>query len=1074
MSEFGPFLADIEQKSRSDQFRGEAELRQDFLKGLQGLLESKTRGKVQLRLEESLARGRSDARVAYMVFEFKDPGRLSNPRERRAALDETVQNLQKTASRLGVESSKLRGMLTDGETAQSLGWHAPSSDFVPVDVNGHSVGDPLSFRPLTETAPWLDGSIHALTTRELSPENLLEDFGPGTDLGRNLFRRLWEEFQMTKSGERTGSFYKQWEILFSASTRKVVGGEDIKDQIRAYGIEAAEVRTEEEVHEFLFVLHTFYAVLLKFAAILVADTVELLGPVSLLERIGENPSVEWKQAEEQLPRLAANLIEKDVFSWFELGAGTELTTAFSSVAIRVNAYDATSVRRDVLKRVYQQIIPWRLRKALGEFYTPDWAAELTLDAVQYEGRGKLLDPSCGSGTFLVLAIGRYIDAHPSTDPPELLEQLIQSVVGLDLNPVAVSTARINYLLAVVDVVRSAKIRRGIRIPVYLCNSVVVPSETRLNPKAPVAEVPIWDRTLIVPFSAKNPDATYRVLTILEEHASHGAEDYLNAVRNALGVQYEEEYRPILRELHRFVAGLHARDANGIWARFVENFFAPLFLDKFDYVVGNPPWVAPVHVPKIYRDHVDELMRGSGYQEVYDPRLTKATARFRAGEPAFVSCLPFVPVAFDRYLNPGPNSRIAFLLTSSLARSLGAGGWRESVLLDRLDHVVDLTPITDIHEGADCWAFVPVLKNPPVSQGLLYDYVQRRGARKNKTGAELEPDLVHNEWEIDRSLIPLSRSDKRAPWLVAPPEILSIFRKMVDGHPRIGDVYPMNMGIKTDDNKTFFLRSIDKVDGPIAKVTTLGGESIQVETDLLYPLVTGKNVGAWTTTYEWMILPHDPKTWKPYAETQLERDYPEAFAHFKRHYKALIRRQDYANQRAKKPFFMVFRISSSKLDRDRVAYPLIETTLKASLVPNTVRLPEVPRDRVVLVDHSAYTLDAQPRRAALYLTGLLNSSPYRALAYVLADPKGGVPFKQYVQWTIATLPLLPIGQAGAFSTRVAKLADRRITSPKDMRANGFQEELDMAVGELLGLSDSESKRLGRFIEFATAVKPDWDG
>ena len=1074
MTEFGAFLKETESKSHSNRYRAEAELRQDFLKGLQGLLQEKTKGKIELRLEESLAHGRSDARIAYMVFEFKEPGKLSTPREKTDALRETATNLQKTATRLGVDASKFRGLLTDGGLAQVFAWHEPSGEFVAVDVSGRPIADPLSFSHLADTAPWLDGSIHILTSRELSPENLLEDFGPGSDVGRILFRRLWEDFQKTKGAERTSSFYKQWEILFSASTRKVVSGDDIKDRIRAYGIEAAEVRSEEEVHEFLFVLHTFYAVILKFIAILVADTVELLGPVSLLERIIENPSLEWKRAEEQLPRLAANLIEKDVFSWFEIENTSELAVAFGTVATKVQGYDASSVRRDVLKRVYQQIIPWRLRKALGEFYTPDWAADLTLDSAEYRGSGRLLDPSCGSGTFLVLAIGRFIESHPSTDPSELLDQVIQSVVGLDLNPVAVSTARINYLLAVVDLVREAKIRRGIQIPVYLCNSVIVPSETRLNPDAPVAQVPMWDRTLIVPFSGKNPEATHRVLVLLEEFASRKDEDYLGAVRSSLGVSFEEEYRPVLRDLHRFVAELHSRDANGIWAKFVENFFAPLFVERFDFVVGNPPWVAPVHVPKLYRDHVNELMASSGYQETYDPRLEKATARFRAGEPAFLSCLPFLPVAFDRYLRPGPDSRIAFLLTSSLARSLGAGGWRESVIIDKLESVVDLTTITDIHEGADCWAFIPVLKNSPVSKQLGYDYVQRRDTKRRQSGPESRPALVHNAWKLSRESLPLSKSDKRAPWLIAPPDVLSIFRKMIDGNPRIGDIYPMNMGIKTDENKVFFLKSIDRVEGAVARVTTLGGESIRVETDLLFPLVTGKDVGAWTTKYTWMILPHDPKDWRPYPEAQLERTYPEAFAHFKHHEPSLVRRQDYVNQGAKQPFYMIFRISANKLGRDRVAYPLIETTLKASLVPAKVRLPDVDAERAAIVDHSAYTLDAQPRRAALYLTGLLNSSPYRALAYVLADPKGGVPFKQYVQWTIATLPLVPISTAAESASNISRLAQEGVANPENRARGKFQTELDDAVGDIFGLTHSDSARLERFLQFATAKAPKWNG
>jgi hypothetical protein len=1071
LSELGKLLSDINTAAVSGRFHSEAELRQFFLSGLAESLGGKTRAQLQIRLEESLAQGRSDARVAFVVFEFKDPGRLSSPAQRRASLRETIDNLAKTAQKLGVDPDRLRGLLTDGDSAQVVSWHEPSGEYLATDVRGHPLDEPLSFRPILETASWLEGSIQALTTRELSPSNLLEDFGPGSDLGRSLFKALWDHFQETIQSERTKSFFRQWEILFSASTSKVATGDDILERIRSYGIEAAAVRSEEEVRQFLFVLHTYYAVLLKLIALLVADTVHLLGPISLVARVRKNPATEWKSAEEQLPKLAANLIEKDVFSWFKTETNSPVSAALGAVAERIEHYDAGSVRRDVLKRVYQQLIPPKLRKALGEFYTPDWAAEITLDAAGYQGHGRLIDPSCGSGTFLVLANNRLIEANPKRESSELLDLVLESVVGLDLNPVAVSTARINYLLSIVELIRTAKLSKGIRIPVYLANSVVVPAESRLNPEAPVAEVPIWDRTLVVPFDSKSPRTTNELLAQLEEFASRDVAHYLSAIRNTIGVGFEENYRPILRELHRFVSDLQSRDANGIWARFVENFFAPLFIGKFDFVVGNPPWVAPIHMPKAYRDHVNELMESSGYQEVYKPKLRTATARFAGGEPAFVACLPFIPVAFERYLKQTDEARVAFLLTSSLARSLNAGGWRESVISDRLESVVDLTPITDIHEGANSWAFVPVLKNPPVRMEIEYDFVQRSGAKVRKATSEDRPNLVHNAWSLDRGAVSFSTSDKKSPWLTAPKEVGAIFRRMIDGQPRVGDVYSMNTGIKTDDNKVYYLKSVDRLVGHHAWVTTLGSEQILIESALLYPVVLGKNLGAWTTEYSWMILPHRREDWKPYPEAHFQREFPEAFAYFDRHKSTLIRRQDYLNQGSKLPFYTVFRLSENKMGRDHVACPLIETSLKASLVPESTKLDPVSSPRPIIVDQSARTVDVDPHRAALYVAGLLNSTPYRALACVLADPKGGVPFRQYPQWTVAVLPLIPWQTGGSHANAIAELARSRVQG-NGSEDKSFQAELDGLVGDLFGLTSLEGDRLTKFLDFMMGNITKW--
>ena len=63
---------------------------------------------------------------------------------------------------------------------------------------------------------------------------------------------------------------------------------------------------------------------------------------------------------------------------------------------------------DVLKALYHDLFPRRLRHRLGEYYTPDWLARHVLDQVGFSGRAgqRVLDPACGSGTFLVLALQR--------------------------------------------------------------------------------------------------------------------------------------------------------------------------------------------------------------------------------------------------------------------------------------------------------------------------------------------------------------------------------------------------------------------------------------------------------------------------------------------------------------------------------------------------------------------------------------------------------------------------------------------------------------------------------------------
>jgi SAM-dependent methyltransferase len=1069
--DFGEFLLRIQSGAQGTSFRNEAELRQEFLAKLDALFSTHGWKEIQVRVEESLAKGRSDARISYMVFEFKDPGELATPRKRESFLAETATNLLKTASKLGIDPSKLKGVLTDGRVAQLVAWHGPSEAFVAVDFVDNPVSDRLSFRPLVEIAPWIEGSVHVLRTRELSPENLLDDFGPGRDLGMRLFSELWKTFQETKGEPRPKSFFDQWKLLFSSSTRKVVSGEDLKDRIRGYGIEAAEVRTEDDVREFLFVLHTHYALVLKLIALLVADTVQLLGPTSLLQRVKSDPSREWSRAEEQLPRLAANLIERDVFSWFHLETRPELAELVGLSAERFGHYDAESVRRDVLKRVYQEVIPPKLRKALGEFYTPDWAAELTLDEVDFKGEGRILDPSCGSGTFLVLAIRRKVGTLAGSDPATALARVVESVVGFDLNPVAVSTARINYLLAIVDLLKKARLSRGISIPVYLCDSVVVPSESVLDPKAPTAVVTTCLKDLVVPFDEAAPQRTIQMLHRLGDSADRPEEEFLKVIRKELGVSYEEDYRQVLRDLHRFIARLQANDANGIWARFIENFFAPLFADPFDFVVGNPPWVAPVHVPKEYRDKVTRLTDASGYVETYDPAFETSEARYRAAESAYLACLPFVHVALKRYLRRTSEARIGFLLTKSLVTALNAGGWRKQTI-ERLRSVTDLSPITDIHEGANCWAFIPVFGNARIEEDLPYRFCQRASPRLRSVRGEVIPDLAVNSWRLDKKLIPLDSKDACSPWLIGPPEIVKLLRRMCDGHPRFGDVFTLNMGIKTDDNPTFRVSEIKGLNRNLAEVITEGGETVAIESDLLFPLVTGELLSEWSFVPKWVILPYDTRTWKPLPEPTVKRDFPESFSYFNRHRKTLEARAQYRQLKKGIPIWTVFQLSENKVKSPKVAFPLIELFLKAAPLPITETTPPLSRARPLIVDHSAYFVNTPQPATGRYVGALLNSSLYRALAYTIAMPKGGFPYKQYVQWNVAVLPVIPMESEPTLTKRIATEVEAARKNSQ-LGEPAFATRIDELVGELFGFTSAETARMKQFLEFSLGRVPLWE-
>ncbi|WP_105973296.1 BREX-2 system adenine-specific DNA-methyltransferase PglX [Streptomyces geranii] len=100
------------------------------------------------------------------------------------------------------------------------------------------------------------------------------------------------------------------------------------------------------------------------------------------------------------------------------------------------------------------------RKRYALLQTPEFVEEFilnrTMNPVVRElgsrfGELKMIDPTCGSGHFVLGAFKRMVDLWtekvPGKDPHELVRAALDSVHGVDLNPFAVAIARFRLLMA---------------------------------------------------------------------------------------------------------------------------------------------------------------------------------------------------------------------------------------------------------------------------------------------------------------------------------------------------------------------------------------------------------------------------------------------------------------------------------------------------------------------------------------------------------------------------------------------------------------------------------------------------
>ena len=129
---------------------------------------------------------------------------------------------------------------------------------------------------------------------------------------------------------------------------------------------------------------------------------------------------------------------------------------------------------DMVKHTYHELMPKGLRHLLGEYFTPDWLADFTIETSGFAGKlgETFLDPACGSGTFLALAIRRKILENNKSGRGEVIRDILNSIIGFDLNPISVIASKTNYLLALGDL---SEMDFSIKIPVYQCDSILTPA-----------------------------------------------------------------------------------------------------------------------------------------------------------------------------------------------------------------------------------------------------------------------------------------------------------------------------------------------------------------------------------------------------------------------------------------------------------------------------------------------------------------------------------------------------------------------------------------------------------------------
>jgi len=961
---------------------------------------------------------RMDVVYGFLILEYKAPGRLSKVKDRHDAVTQVEGYLGDEARRSGGEPEafleKAVGVCIDGRSILFVRYSRTARIlYLPAPIR---VGQGMMFPELVPQVgfqvqgpfPVAADSLANLLVyarsaarRRLTAEELARVFGPEQDVARTAVSELYTAaMRGQRRGRRVATFFAEWDRIFG-----VVYGE---------AMEAATAATEEAAKAYrvpsgarakplIFAIHTYYALLMKLMAVELAALQRDIGVSPFVAGLG---AVDSPLLRDRLASLESglefrtmgidNFLEADFFSWYLDVWDESLANAIRAVVRALAEFEpATPVlapdwTRDLLQNLYEFIVPRALRHDLGEYYTPDWLASHVVDLSGYDGEPsrRVLDPACGSGTFLVQAIRRalgWMEKQKKVDAKAAARSVLDNVVGFDLNPLAVLAARTNYLIAFAPLLPYV---RPISLPVYLCDSVVPPNREQVPDGELAFKDDVVFRTkehdFVFPLSIRDRgriDAfTGDVMTALRSKLDPAIFRRSLAKRMSLTTEEADRLAVYLTTeeadrlaVYRTIKTLDDEGRDGIWAHYIKNAFAPVYLGRFDYVVGNPPWIRWGYLSAEYRARTLPMWHRYGLFS-----LKGHEARLGQGEKDF--SMLFTYACADRYVRD--DGVLAFVITYEVFKSKGAGeGFRRFRIGDdgpdlAVDFVEDMVHLQPFHAANKTCVFR--MRRGRATQYPVRVVEWRRNAGVGKIPPEWSEDAVLGG-TTRRELVasPVDGARLVSSWQTSGADEVAA-REVLKGR----NPYRAVLGVRAEPYGVFWLRVVStRPDGRIVvenlhdrgkrKITPT---ATAIEPDLVYPAVAGGNLtryGVHDRVY--ILLSQDPDRREPFPEEWMLDNVPLTHAYLSNFRDVLLSRGSRVVRELaqKTEFYAMYAVSAASLAPFRVTWKRMASRVEAVVLSN-VATPFGPK-AMISTDTTSF-IPTDDAEEAHYLCAVLNSAP----------------------------------------------------------------------------------------------------
>lgn len=610
-------------------------------------------------------RGRLDAVVNNLIIEYKKHSKLDKEKDQKMAISQVSDYLK---SLYLTENVKYNAILTDGLKISYFGF------------NGEKI-ESTSFKSIDSKD--IDRIIRAILTnncKKFIPENILKDFSVNIQtesLSKTLAIELFKKINFTPT-DKTIMLFSEWESLMHLSYDDNGKGNDIEKRRSDLSLIFREnINTPALEYKALFALQTAYAIIVKLIACKVIDKLEYGTSTKTYSDLTRVTAADLQIFLEKLEdgyvyrsNNIINLLEGDFFSWYSTKEqwDVKLWEIIINIISCIDEYSAFSFEItyepvDIFKDLYMSIIPKSVRHSMGEYFTPAWLSDYVVEEsikLQNNHSWKAIDPCCGSGTFIMSLIKNIVGdinllTLSDSEKEKYKNRILDSVYGIDINPLSVLSARVAYYLAL----RPFGNVENVEIPIYLGDSAITPTRE------------VVDGIKCYKYSVLNNKKSFDVILpvrfvelkefgkIMSSLQAAVKTDNVQILYEVICNNLSEEEKlseKLLKALYGMsedLVELHKNNWDGIWVRIATNFMLIARLSEFDIIVGNPPWVKWEHLPSKYAEKIKELCN---IRHIF-------STRGRFGGTQLNICALISNVAATNWLKD--NGVLAFLMPDSI-------------------------------------------------------------------------------------------------------------------------------------------------------------------------------------------------------------------------------------------------------------------------------------------------------------------------------------------------------------------------------------------------------------------------